>query len=63
MGSCEKNINNSTAVHISTWSWVVPGALLHIFIFKNTNLLRFATLFYADGPTFSAIALKITAAG
>ena len=42
IGSSEKNINNNTAVHISTWSWTIPGACLPIFMFKNTNLIKFS---------------------
>jgi hypothetical protein len=59
IGRIEKNPNNNTAVHISTWSPIIPGARLPIFMFKNTNLLSLRTLFYAVGPTFSAIVLKI----
>ena len=59
IGSTEKNSSNNTAIHISAWSRVILGDCLHIFIFKNTNLLRFHTLFYAVGPLFSAIGLKI----
>ena len=63
IGSNEKNINNNTAAHISTWSRTIVGACLHIFMFKNTNLLRFHTLFYALGSLFSAIEPKIQTVG
>ena len=63
IGNTEKNSNNDTAVHISTWSPIIPGARLPIFMFKNTNLLRLGTLFYTVGPTFSAIVLKIQTVG
>jgi hypothetical protein len=39
------------------------GACLHIFMFKNTNLIHFPPLFYAVGPQFSAIEPKIQAVG
>ena len=61
IGSNEKNINNNTAIHVSTWSRTIVGAFLHIFMFKNTNLLGVHALFYAVGPLFSAIARKIKA--
>src|ERR1700735_4147175 len=63
IGSTEKNSSNNTAVHISTWSRTILGACLHIFMFKNTNLLGFHTLFYTVGPLFSAIELKIQPVG
>jgi hypothetical protein len=63
IGRNEKNINNNTAIHISTWSRTILGACLHIFMFKNTNLLRFHTLFYTVGQLFSAIELKIQTVG
>ena len=63
IGSNEKNINNNTAIHVSTWSRTILGACLHIFMFKNTNLIHFPPLFYAVGPQFSAIEPKIQAVG
>jgi hypothetical protein len=59
IGSNEKNINNDTAIHVSTWSRTILGACLQIFMFKNTNFLGFHTLFYTVGLLFSAIELKI----
>ena len=58
IGSSEKNISNSTAIHVSTWSWIILGACLHIFMLKNTKLLRFHPLFYTVEPLFSAKAHK-----
>ena len=47
IGSNEKNINNNTAIHVSTWSRTILGASLHIFMFKNTNLFTFSyTILY-----------------
>ena len=47
IGSNEKNINNNTAIHISTWSRTILGACLHILMIKNTNLFRFSyTILY-----------------
>jgi len=42
IGSNEKNINNNTAIHVSTWSRTILGACLHILMFKNTNLFTFS---------------------
>jgi hypothetical protein len=50
IGSNEKNINNDTAIHVSTWSRTILGACLHIFMFKNTDLFTFSyTILYRWG--------------
>jgi len=63
IGSNEKNINNNTAIHVSTWSRTILGACLQIFMSQNTNFLRFHILFYAVGLLFSAIEPKIQTVG
>jgi hypothetical protein len=57
------SVAEGQGVNLNRAEVIIPGAYPRIFMFKNTSLLYFKTLFYAVGPLFSAIVSKIKIIG